>query len=367
MPDIPIQQAVLRRAGAGQPEVLARSPGFLDAWLPEAQRLATDFGDRPAGVRCPRAVFAQPLGKEHVAVVQVGDQPGDGTPALGFHVLTLQRAEYVRCLGDPFFLAEQFPPAWHLTGELAALAVASDAQPRRTVAQVQRVLQRVKAAALPEGIDPEDEAAMAAHAVANAESPALLGGVQVLVDGGKLVFERPEPDHALLSGLWTLLPNTTRGELWPATFAFGNALKFDALVVPKLERNDRGQFSGYTSEEQAADYPQGRYELQLQTAAEAGDQQELDLLFARRSWNDTWRLAVTLLVVIGVLAVGMNLLNPSPRKQEEPEPKLPQLTDKQRVDRASAVAGIVGVGDPITAEAMLRAASQKFRGRKDVP
>jgi hypothetical protein len=365
MSDIPIQQAVVRRAGAGEPELQARSAGFLDAWLPEARRLATDFGDRPDGVRCPRAVFAQPLGKEHVAVVQVGDQPGDGAPALGFHVLALPRAEYGRYLGDPFFVADQFPPAWHQTGELPALSLASDAQPRRTVAQVQRVLQRVKASALPEGIDPEDEAAMAAHAVANAESPALLGGVQVLVDGGRLVFERPEPDHGLISGLWTLLPNTTRGELWPATFAFGNALRFDALVVPKLERLDRGQFPGYTLEDQAAEYPQGRYELQLQTAAEAGDQQELDLLFARRSWNDTRRLAVTLLVVIAVLAVAMNLLStPTP---PEKQPELPPLTTKQRVNRASAVAGAVGMGDSFTSRVMIYAADQQFKGRKDAP
>ena len=85
-----------------------------------------------------------------------------------------------------------------------------------------------------------------------------------LVDGGKLVFERPEPDHGLISGLWTLLPTTTRTALWPATYAFGNALQFDAVVVPRAERE---RYPGYTTEEQAADYPPGRYEMQLQTAA----------------------------------------------------------------------------------------------------
>jgi hypothetical protein len=185
---------------------------------------------------------------------------------------------------------------------------------------------------------------MAAHATANAESPALLGGVQVLVDGGKLVFERPEPDHGLISGLWTLLPTTTRTGLWPATYAFGNALQFDAVVVPRAERE---RFTGYTTEEQAADYPQGRYELQLQTAAEANDQPELDALFARRSWNDTWKLAVQLLVVIVVLAIAMNLIfTPTP----PPEPQ--ELTPKQRADRASTAAAVVGVRDPFTAYAI---------------
>jgi hypothetical protein len=370
MADIPIQQAILSRGGAAPSELRGRSSGFADAWLPEAQRLAQGFGERPDGVRCPRAVFAKPLGGDHVAVVQVGDQPGDGgAPALGFHFLVLPRLEYVRFFGDPFFIAEQFPPTWHLTGDLPALSLANTAQPRRTVAMVQRVLQRVKAAALPEGIDPTDEEAMAKFATANAESPALLGGVQVLVDGGKLVFERPEPDHGLMSGLWTLLPNTTRGQLWPATFAFGNALGFDALVVPKLDCIDRTLLPGFTLEEQAADYPQGRYELQLQTAAEGGDQQELDLLFARRSWNDTWRLAVQLLVVIVVLAVGMNLL--LTWTPPAPPPKEPtRLTDRQRAERASTAAGVISVRDPFTASAILIAGDREYRKeskKKDEP
>ena len=87
MPDLFIEQAIYGSQGAGGYRFLARSPGFLDDWLPEAQRLCTAFGERPAGVPCPAAVFAQPLGKQHVAVVQVADQGTDdaGRPgALGF-------------------------------------------------------------------------------------------------------------------------------------------------------------------------------------------------------------------------------------------------------------------------------------------
>ena len=109
--------------------------------------------------------------------------------------------------------------------------------------------------------------------LANAESPALLGGAQILVDGGKVVFVRRAPDPGLIRGLWTLLPSRTRSELWPATFAYSNALRFDAVVVPRPGIED---FTSYTTEEQAADYPAGRYELSLQTAAESGDQAGLD-------------------------------------------------------------------------------------------
>jgi len=74
-------------------------------------------------------------------------------------------------------------------------------------------------------------------------------------------------------------------------------------------RPNREAYDGYLTEEQAADYPQGRYELSLQTAAEAGDQGELDALFARRSRAQTWRLGWLLLAVMVVLLVVMSLVN----------------------------------------------------------
>src|SRR5581483_8007314 len=158
------------------------------------------------------------------------------------------------------------------------------------------VLQRVKAGALKEGEDPH----AVVRTVENSESPALLGGVQVLLDGGRLVFERPAPDPDLLRALWTLLPYSARATLWPASFAFSNALGFDALVVPRALGDD---YEGYTTEEQAADYPQGRYELNLQIAAESGDQVELDHLLNRRSLGETKKLGVILLVLLSILVV----------------------------------------------------------------
>jgi hypothetical protein len=145
------------------------------------------------------------------------------------------------------------------------------------------------------------------------DSAALLGGAQALVDGGRVVFERPAPDTALLRSLWLLLPTSTRTDLWPASFAFGNDLGFDVLVVPRAAGE---AFDGYLTEEQAAEYPEGRYELSLQIAAEAGDQRELDTLFARRSAAETWRLGLMLLVVLAVLLAVMGWL-----KVAHPEPQ----------------------------------------------
>jgi hypothetical protein len=149
--------------------------------------------------------------------------------------------------------------------------------------------------------------------------------VQALVDGSRLVFERPQPDTDLLRSLWLLLPASNRGELWPASFAFGNALRFDALVVPRIERDS---YAGYLNGTEAENYPEGRYELNLQIAAEAGDQRELDVLLARRSRRQTLRLALVLLIVVTIMLIVMNLLSPQAVKQKQ-APAREQAPEKQ--------------------------------------
>ena len=354
-PVIPVEQAVYHRQADAPPALVARSPGFADAWLAEVEGLLTDFGERPLGTACPSAVFAHPLGAEHVIVVQVADlasEPPARPPPLGFRVLVLPRAAYRQYLGDPFAVADRFPPAWHPAGALDALSMPAEPLPPRTVAQVQQVLQRVKAHALREDEEPLTTEQAAERAVALAESPALLGGVQVLVDGGRVVFERPGPDTELMRGLWTLLPTRLRGELWPASFAFDNALGFDALIVARA-RGDA--FAGYTDEDQAAEYPQGNYELRLQVAAEAGDQQELDGLFARRSWAETWRLGLTLLAVLAVLVVVFRLLPPGAVR---PEPR--RLSPAERAERAALAAGVVSAADPWNSLNLLHIGRKKW-------
>ena len=98
--------------------------GFADEWLPEAERLCTGFGERPAGVACRRAVFARPFGQDRVAVVQAADQGSDdrGRPGtLAFHVIVLPADLYFHLGGDPFYIADRATPPWSSRGVLSSL------------------------------------------------------------------------------------------------------------------------------------------------------------------------------------------------------------------------------------------------------
>lgn len=333
MASIPIQQALFHRAD-DQPAILqARSAGFADAWLPEAERLIVGFGARPVGIACPLAVFAQPLTPTRVAVVRVTDHGDAG--ALVAHMLVLDRSAYERYVGDPFSLAKKLPADWTAQGELPVLELPAEPLPQRSLAEVQKVLRRVKASALRENEDPESPDFE--RTPENSESPALLGGVQVLVDGGKLVFARSRGDLPLVEGLWTLLPYSTRCKIWPASFAFGNELGFDVIVVPRLNEAD---FEGYTTEEQAALSPAGSYELALQTAAESGDERDLETVFRRRNSNEILRLALYLMIGMSLLVIASRWV-----------PLGSDVSEQQH--KAAAAAGIVAIGDPWTAAAMV--------------
>src|SRR5262249_20358817 len=145
MESITLEQALYHRSGDA-PQLVGRSPGFADAWLPLAERLVVGFGERRPGLCRPPPLFPQPPRERPVAVVQVLDR----NAGLSFHLLVLPRAAY---FGDPFALADRFAPPWEQTGSLPALTLPAEAPPPRTVADIRAVLKRVKAHALREGQD----------------------------------------------------------------------------------------------------------------------------------------------------------------------------------------------------------------------
>ncbi len=164
-----------------------RSTEFDLAWMPEVERLCRGFGPRRPDVACSLAIFAQPFGARHVAVVQVADA---SSGALAFRFLVFPRRLYGTLIADPFRVSDAFPPNWDQTGALPTLEWSNALPPRRTVEQLQHVLQ-------------------------NGGSPTLLGAVQGLVDGGRLVFERKAPATQLIRDLWQLLPTRRRRNSGP--------------------------------------------------------------------------------------------------------------------------------------------------------
>jgi hypothetical protein len=266
-PDLRIAQGIVLADRRGV-RVAAQSDGFD---VTQAERVAVLFGERPAGVLCPLAHFACPFGRRHVVVVQAADRPGPDAP-LGFRFLVLGREVY-RHLGDPFAVADRFPPPWEATGTLPVLEWPPDPLPKRTVGQADAVLR-------------------------HGDGPLLLGSAQALVDGSRVVVKRDAPDELYLRGLWQLLPDRSRCDLWPASFCFALDLGFHAAAMPVPPRLDPRTVH---DEERVRDYPQGKYELGVQAATEAGDQKWLDELFARRTSDETLRLG--LYIIAFALAV----------------------------------------------------------------
>ena len=316
MPSLPLEQALFHRPDGDAPRLVARSSGFADACLADAERLVLGFGERTNGRRCPPAVFAMPIAPKHVAVVRVMDDCD--ASGLRFHFLVFEQVIYEGYIRDPFMLAEKVEATWEHSplapggrgvggeGVLPTLMLAPDTFSPRKLAQVQAVLKRVKASALAEGEDPASPDF--SRTIENSESPALLGGAQILVDGGRLVFQRSTGDLPLVSGLWLLLPEMTRCRLWPTTFAFSAELEFDVLVVPHV---DDELLEHYTTEDQAADYPEGAYELALQRAVENDNQEDLDIVFSKRDGRQTLRLALIILVLVSGLVIAIRWLTSS--------------------------------------------------------
>jgi hypothetical protein len=275
MPDLRIQQAIVVADARGA-RVTARSDEF-DA--PEAERIAVLFGRRPAGVACPLAHFACPFGSKCVAVVRAEDRAGPGD-AIALRFLVLARDLY-RHLGDPFAISDRYPVEWHASGTLPLLQWPAAPLPERTLEELDAVLK-------------------------TGDSGLLLGATQALVDGNRVVVARAGPDEALARGLWKLLPDRTRADLWPASFAFSDELGLHFAVLPALPEGRLGP--GVLAEESVRDYPQSRYELHLQIAIESGDRATLRRLLARRTADDAIRLALSILVFAVVVAVVFRFL-----------------------------------------------------------
>src|SRR5262245_22839080 len=244
---------------------VARSDDFDEAWQTEAERITEAFGV-PAGVSAPDSLFAIPFGRRQVTVVSASGRR--------FRFLVLPRKLY-DVIPDPFAIAERFPPQWENARTLPTLEWPEEHLPRRTIEQLDAIFK-------------------------HGDGPFLLGACQALVDSGRIALQRPEPDTKVCRDLWNLLPDSTRRHTWPATFAYSTALGFGLVALPAMPEAGT---QGYMTEDQARDYPESRYERELQVAVEHNDQRTVDRLFARRSSAETLRLAIWIVVAAVVLSI----------------------------------------------------------------
>jgi hypothetical protein len=261
-----IAQALVERD-----RVVARSEDFPEEWIAEAERVAAAYG-RPAGVVGPEALFTARFGRKHVAIVSVL-----GT---SFRFLILSRPLW-EAIPDPFAIADRFPPTFNTKGTLPSLIWPEEPLPRRTVAELDAVFKA-------------------------GDGPFLLGACQTLVDSGRIIIKRDAPDPKVCRDLWALLPDSIRRQTLVATFAYSLDLGFGLAVMPAVPETG---MTGYLTEDQARDYPESRYERELQTAVEHGDQQTVDRLLARRSSAETLRLAIWVLVCTALVALAMRVVS----------------------------------------------------------
>lgn len=264
-----VPQALLVRDDALAVRWLAQSPELPLEHRAALEQIVVAFGPRPIGIRCPEAFLILPEPQGRVYLVRVADLGPTADPpvALGFHFLILTRSDYEETNAEAFEILRAQPALWERRGDLPLAALPRSLQ-LRSLGEVEAVLRQ------PEG-------------------PLLLGSTQALLDGSRLAFRRDLPANESFAGLWKLIPYRSAVELRLATFAFSNALSWNILAGPALDPNEYDY--RYLSEPQAENYPEGRYELSLQIAVEAGDEAAMRRLLLRRTRKDTLRMALWLL------------------------------------------------------------------------
>lgn len=272
MPQTLFHLSLLRDSSG--PRVIGRSQGVPFETEEAALKIAVQFGHRPPGANCPESVFTV-TDRGNLFIVKAGSLPGEGSP-LAFRMFGIAAKD--RLGMDPLSWVESYPLE-ALKGELPNVEWQNPFPPRRTVDEVRAVLK-------------------------DGDSPLLLGSVQALLDGCKIAVSLAEAGPDFVRNVWKLLPEKSKAEVNPATFAFSADLGFDIVVLPEIPAKG---IPGYLTAEQVRDYPEGRYELALQHAAESSNQPELDRLFSRKTSREVLRLAIGMVVFALVVVLILKL------------------------------------------------------------
>lgn len=187
--------------------VLTRSEACLPEWLDAMRHACQGLGERPSGVDSFRSHFAAPLGRARWMIVQadslgVDDQGRPGATA--FHAVFVSSWDYRRVGGDPLAFVPAFRADW--------TAIDKERPLPRGVLKVVRSREAPATA-----VDPRVEPIVAA-----------------LGRGRRAIVEAPAPADALVRSVWRRLSGATRRRTSVATWAFGDANRFDFLASPRI-------------------------------------------------------------------------------------------------------------------------------------
>ena len=184
-------------------DVLARSPGCRPEWAADVLAACRKFGQAPSGVTPAPSLFSTRLPSGPRAIVGVeplGDDDRGRPGALAFHALLVDPTDYRKAGSNPFAFAGALRNDWSAGSTLAAVSwtIEGPAQPLTTT-------------------DPTGRRIIAA-----------------LARGRRVALESAGPIDLLAREVWSGLPESSRRRASVATWAFGNAHRFDLVALPRL-------------------------------------------------------------------------------------------------------------------------------------
>ncbi len=195
--------------------VLARSAGFRPEWVDALRLAAQQFGETPPGISGRDCLFTLRLPRGPWMIVGVFPQGCDdrGRPgALAFHAVFVGHWAYRWVGANPFAFAPVLRGDWSAS-DVETPLVSGRFQPSGHVdEQVQTVIEDGRIERI----------------------------VSALRRGQRVVVLSAEPISGLAHAVWTRLPGRIRCRTSVASWAFGNANRFDMVAVPRLACIDAG-------------------------------------------------------------------------------------------------------------------------------
>ncbi len=134
----------------------------------------------------------------------------------------------------------------------------------------------------------------------SADSALLLGGAQALMDGAGVRLDAGHEDREVAERLWNLAPLSVRLERTMVIGDPGNILRADLTALSPTTQAQ----ADFWNSQRLGDYPEGKYELALQSAIDQGDELSIERHLHRQSPRQVMLTAAFLLVgmiVIGIL------------------------------------------------------------------